>query len=113
MKLSGEEREESRGEGWEQGAEGPIRKGSQKTEEENGSRQGKLGDLEAEREKREWHRDEVRESWAGAGGSRGEPYGEGTGWQTAGHKMNGVSEQESGKWKGLRGTMGSTDRQGK
>lgn len=77
MKLTGREREESRGKGWEQRAKGPTRKSSQKIEEENGSR----------KREREWHRDEVRESLRGGRGGGGwrEPYRERT--QTGGHKM--------------------------
>lgn len=43
MKLTGREREESRGKGWEQGTKGPTRKRSQKIEEENGSREREKG----------------------------------------------------------------------
>lgn len=39
VKLTGREREESRGKGWEQGAKVPTRKSDQKIEEENRSRE--------------------------------------------------------------------------
>lgn len=69
--------------------------------EENGSRRGKMGVLEAEREKR--HRDEGKGELRGDGetedpteggldGRQGHPSSEG--------KRNGDSGQESGNWKG-------------
>lgn len=87
------ERKESRDEGWGQGGaegqraggRGTTRRESQKMEEENGSRRGKIGDWEAERERKgSGTEKKSRESWGEMEGDRREPHRERTGWQMVG-----------------------------
>lgn len=56
-----------------------------------------MGDWEAEGEKREWHRDEVRESWRGMEGDGGEPYRQGA------HEVRSKNEHSQSRSQKLEG----------
>lgn len=80
MKAGGKEGQRGGGRGQRYNTE----KESQKMEEENGSRRGKIGDWEAERERKGSGTEKSRESWGKMEGNRGEPHRERTGWQMVG-----------------------------